>query len=311
MALYTILGANGTIANALVPVLKREKVTIRLVSRNPRSVDGTETMKADMLNKDEVLRAVIGSDIVYLTIGLQYNAKIWAKEWPVIMQNVIDACKAADAKLIFFDDAYMYGKTDGIITENSPYNAISKKGKIRAGIARMLEKEMQQGSIKAMIARAVDFYGPGVTDKSAPGVYVFSNLKKGKRAMWPVNANVPRSFNYVPDAAEALWLLANREEAFGQIWHLPSALPAPSGREFVKIASRYMGRSGKVIVLPKWAFKIIGWFNPFIREAYELIYQDEYPFIFSSEKFEKAFDFTPTSYQEGIKRTAEWFVKDC
>lgn len=310
MAFYTILGANGTIANALIPVLKREKVTIRLVSRNPRSVDGTETMKADMLKKDEVFRAVNGSDIVYLTIGLQYNAKIWAKEWPVIMQNVIDACKAADAKLIFFDDAYMYGKTDGIITENSPYNAISKKGKIRAGIARMLEKEMQQGTIKAMIARAVDFYGPGITDKSAPGVYVFSNLKKGKRAMWPVNANVSRSFNYVPDAAEALWLLANRDDAFGQIWHLPSALPAPTGKEFVKIAARYMGGSRKVIVLPKWTFKIIGWFNPFMREAYELIYQDEYSFIFSSDKFEKAFDFTPTSYEEGIKRTSEWFVKD-
>lgn len=308
MALYTILGANGTIANALIPVLKREKINVRLVSRNPKPVDGTEIFKADMLNRDEVFHAVNGSDIVYLTVGLQYNAKIWKKEWPVIMRNVIDACKAADAKLIFFDNAYMYGKTNGIITETTPYNAISKKGKIRAEIARMFEKEMHEGSIKAMIARAVDFYGPGVTDKSAPGVYVFSKLKKGKRAMWPVNANVPRSFNYIPDAAEALWLLASREDAFGQIWHLPSALPAPTGREFVKIATQYMGGSGKIMVLPKWIFKITGWFVPFFREAYELIYQDEYLFIFSSNKFETAFGFTPTSYEGGIKHTAEWFI---
>ncbi len=309
MALHTILGANGTIANALLPVLKREKVTIRLVSRNPKSVDDAETVKANLLDKDDVLRAVNGSDIVYLTVGLRYDAKVWVKEWPVIMRNVIDACKAADSKLIFFDDAYMYGKTDGIITESTPYNAISKKGRVRAEIARMLEYEMKEGSIKAMITRAVDFYGPGVTDKSAPGVYVFSKLKKGKRAMWPLNANVSRSFNYVPDAAEALWLLAGREDTFGQIWHLPSALPAPTGAEFVKIATRHMGGNGKVTVLPKWVFKVMGWFVPFIREAYELNYQDEYAFRFSSEKFEKAFNFTPTSYEEGIKVAAEWFME--
>ncbi len=191
-----------------------------------------------------------------------------------------------------------------------PIMQLAKKGKIRAEIVQILEKEMQEGSLKAMIARAVDFYGPNVTDKSAPGVYVFFNLKKGKRALWPINADVPRSFNYVPDAAEALWLLANKENAFGQIWHLPSALPAPTVREFVKIASRNMGGNGKVTVLPKWIFKIMGWFVPFIREAYELNYQDEYPFIFSSEKFEKAFDFTLTSYGEGIKQTAEWFMNN-
>ncbi|SBW05473.1 Nucleoside-diphosphate-sugar epimerase [uncultured Dysgonomonas sp.] len=308
MALYTILGANGTIANALIPVLQREKVDIRLVSRNPKPVDGIETMKADMLKTDQVLHAISGSNVVILTVGLQYNSKVWASEWPVIMCNVIDACKATGAKLIFFDNAYMYGKTDGVITETSLYNAVSKKGRIRASIARMLEKKMQEGSLKAIIARAVDFYGPNVTDKSAPGVYVLSNLKKGKRAQWPINADVPRSFNYVPDAAEALWLLANKESAFGQIWHLPSALPALTGREFIKVVSQNMGGNGKVTVLPKWIFKIMGLFVPFIREAYELNYQDEYPFIFSSEKFEKAFDFTPTSYDKGIKQTSEWFM---
>ncbi len=127
MSLYTILGANGTIANALISVLQREKVDIRLISRNPKPVDGIETMKADMLKADQVLDAINGSNVVILTVGLQYNAKVWAREWPIVMRNVIDACKATGAKLIFFDNAYMYGKTDGIITETSPYNAVSKK----------------------------------------------------------------------------------------------------------------------------------------------------------------------------------------
>ena len=61
----------------------------------------------------------------------------------------------------------------------------------------------------------MDFYGPGVTDKSAPSVWVFSNLKKGNRPHWPINADVPRSFNYTPDAANALYVLATHAEAFG------------------------------------------------------------------------------------------------
>ncbi|MCD8165136.1 MAG: hypothetical protein LUE93_02825 [Bacteroides sp.] len=71
-----------------------------------------------------------------------------------------------------------------------------------------------------------------------------------------------------------------------------------------------MHGSGKLLVLPKWLLKAAGWFIPFMREAYELNYQDEFSFQFSSAKFEKAFDFTPTSYEEGIKSTSEWFLEN-
>lgn len=308
MVLHTLLGANGTIANALIPVLKEHNEKIRLISRNPKPVEGAETISANMLDKDAVMNAVKGSDIVYLLIGITYNAKIWKRDWPLIMQNVIDACKEARAKLIFFDDVYMYGKTDGEMTEETSYNPCSEKGKVRAAIARMLEKEMKTGSFSASIARAADFYGPGVTDKSAAGTLVFANMKKGKKAQWFINPNVPRSYNYTPDAARALYLLATNEASFGQIWHLPSVRPALTGKEFVKIAAKYMHSSEKIVVLPKWLLKIIGWFNPFMKEVNEMNYQDEFPFQFNSSKFEKAFGFVPTSYEEGIKTTAEWFL---
>jgi nucleoside-diphosphate-sugar epimerase len=103
---------------------------------------------------------VAGSDFVYLLAGLDYNRKIWRAEWPVIMRNTIDACKAAGARLIFFDNVYMYGRVDGSMTESTPYNPCSAKGKIRAEIDEMLLKEMKSGEIKAMIATSADFYGP-------------------------------------------------------------------------------------------------------------------------------------------------------
>lgn len=308
MTLHTLLGANGTIATELLPILQAKNENIRLVSRRQKPVPGTESIQADLLNYDQVMKAVQGSDIVYLLVGITYNAKIWARDWPVIMQHVIKACIACNAKLVFFDNVYMYGRVKGPMTEDTPYKPISKKGEVRAEIAEMLQKEMESGTLKAIIARAVDFYGPGVREKSAAGILVFSNIKKRKKAQWFINPDVPRSYNYTPDAALAVYMLASDETAFGQIWHLPSARPALTGRQFIRLAAKYMTASEKVQVLPKWLLKIISWFNPFLREAYEMNYQDEYPFEFDSSKFEKVYNFTPTSYEVGVKVTAEWFL---
>lgn len=307
MALHTLLGANGTISTALVPVLQAHNEQIRLVSRKPSFIEGAESIPANLLDREQVFHAVEGSDIVYLLVGLEYKAAVWQKEWPVIMRNVIDACKAAQAKLIFFDNAYMYGKVDGVITEETPYRPCSKKGKVRAEVARMLQSEMESGNIKAAIARAVDFYGPGVVDKSAAGILVFANMAKGKKAQWFINADVPRSYNYIPDAAESLYLISKEESAFGEVWHLPSVQPALTGRQFVAIAARHMNASEKITILPKWFLKMLGWINPFLKEAYEMNYQDEFPFRFDSSKFEKRFHLTPTPYDEAIRQTADWF----
>ena len=310
MALHTILGANGTIATALLPVLKENNESIRLISRNPRPVPGAETIAADVRNFNELLNAVQGSSVIYLLVGITYNIKQWRHDWPIIMRNVIAACKETGARLVFFDNVYMYGKVDGPMTEETPYNPSSEKGKVRAAIAEMLQQEMSAGKIKAVIARAVDFYGPGVTDKSAAGIMVFSRLKKGKKAQWFINADIPRSCSYTPDAAKAVYLLAKNDAAYGQVWHLPTAQPALTGRAFVRTAAKYMNAPTEVMVLPKWLLKVLGWFNPFLKELYEMTYQDEYPFIFDSTKFEKAFHYQPVSYEQGIKETADWFLKE-
>ena len=310
MDVHTVLGANGTIAKELVPILFKNKEKIRLVSRNPNPTDRAETRQADVLKYEQLACALEGSSFVYMLIGIQYDHQRWKRDWPIIMRNVIEACQANGAKLIFFDNAYMYGKVNGLITEETPYNPCSKKGKVRAEVARMLLHEMKEGNIEACIARAVDFYGPGVTEKSAPGTLVFDKMRKGKTAQWLINPDVPRSFNYTPDAASALYTLAKCPKAYGEIWHLPSVEPALVGREFIRLAATYMNAQNKVNVLPKWLLKAIGWFNPFMKEAYEMNYQDEFPFRFSSKKFEQAFDFVPTSYEEGVKTTAQWYLEN-
>ncbi len=306
MALHTILGANGTIATELIPILQSSGEKIRLVSRNPKQIDGTETFAADVLNREQVFQAVKGSDIVYLLVGLEYKIKIWRSDWPVVMRNTIDACKTYNAKLIFFDNVYMYGKVKGKMTESTPFNPCSEKGKVRAGIDVMLLEEMKSGSLKAIIAKGADFYGPRATNTSVPYVMIFDRLKKGKTAQCFVSANQIHTYTYTPDAARGLYMLAVTESAYGQSWHLPSSLPAITANNFISIAAKYMNAKPKVQVLPKWLISIVGLFVPIMKEMNEMLYQNEFPYEFDSSKFENAFQFKPTSYEEGIRQTAEW-----
>jgi nucleoside-diphosphate-sugar epimerase len=307
--LHTILGANGSIANELVPILLENNEQVRLVSRNPKPVKGTETVAADATNYDDVLKAVQGSDIVYLLIGLDYKIDVWREKWPKIMRNAIDACKATNAKLIFFDNVYMYGKVDGAMTEETPFRPVSKKGEVRAEIATMLLNEMKAGNIKALIARAADFYGPGAGAKSVIGVLAFDKLLKGKTPQVFVNADLPHSYSYTTDAAKALYILSQHDEAFGQTWHMPTASPALTHKEFVGLIAQQTNGTKKIQVVPKFMLKVLGWFNPLMKELYEMLYQNEYAYVFDSSKFDKAFNFTPTSYQQGVKETIEWMKK--
>ncbi len=309
MALHTILGANGTIANELIPVLQSKGEQIRLVSRKANPVSGAENVKADVTDRNAVFEAVKGSDFVYLLVGLEYSLKVWKAAWPVIMRNVVDACKAAGAGLIFFDNVYMYGKVEGEMTESTPFRPCSEKGKIRASLDEMLLAEMKSGSLRAIIAKSADFYGPRSMETSVAGIMVFDKMKKGKTAQWFVNAKLPHSFTYTPDAARALYLLAISPAAYGQTWHLPTASPAITGTEFVALAARYMKATNKVQTLPKWLIKTIGIFVPIMKELGEMLYQNEFAYRFDSSKFDKAFQFIPTSYEQGIKETAEWFLQ--
>jgi len=45
------------------------------------------------------------------------------------MANTIEACKRAGAKLIFFDNVYMYGRVNGSMTEETPFNHAAKREK--------------------------------------------------------------------------------------------------------------------------------------------------------------------------------------
>jgi nucleoside-diphosphate-sugar epimerase len=302
--MHTILGAGGAIGNELVKELATRRLPIRLVGRDPKLIEGAaEAVAADLSNLQQTFDAVSGSSVVYLLVGLKYDIKIWRDLWPRIMRNAIEACKRAKAKLIFFDNVYMYGKVGGYMTEETAFNPCSKKGEIRAQIATTLLDEVKAGNLSALIARSADFYGPRVAT-GVPNILVFDKLAQGATASWLVNDSVPHSFTFTPDAARSLMLLADAENAWNQTWHVPTAPDPLTGKAFVHLVAKALGVAPKYRVLGRPLVKIAGWFDADIRESYEMLYQSESEYLFDSSKFTRAFAFTPTSYVEGIRVTA-------
>lgn len=301
--MQTILGSGGIIAIELAKALTAYTKEIRLVSRNPKKVNETdELMQADLTKSEDIQKAVKGSSVVYVTIGFPYSYKSWKANWPEFMANVIQACKDNKSRLVFFDNIYMYDANHlNGMTEETPINPPSKKGKVRAEIAKMIMDETEKGNLQALIARCADYYGPGVKRNGMVRELIISKLAAGKKANWLCSFNYKHSVTYTPDAGKATAILGNTEDAINQVWHLPTAINPPAGKEWVDLFAKEMNVKPGYQLVTKFLVFLMGLFVPIMRELREMLYQYDRDYVFDSSKFEKRFDFKPTPYVNGIR----------
>ncbi|MBY8158178.1 NAD-dependent epimerase/dehydratase family protein [Vibrio fluvialis] len=300
--MQTILGANGQIGRELALSLKRDFTSdIRLVSRHPQKVNDTDQLfKADLLDPEQTLRAVEGSETVYLTAGLPMDTQLWVAQWPTLMRNVIAACETQGAKLVYFDNTYMYPQTNAPQHEGTPFQPNGGKGNVRALITRMLLEAMEQGRVNAVICRAPEFYGPGKT-QSITNSTIIDSLLRGKTAKVFLRDDVKRSLIYTPDASRAMALLGNTPDAYGQTWHLPCDDNRLTYREFVTLAATTFGAQPKYRVLKQWQLWLAGKVSPTVRDAAELLPRYKTDNIFVSDKFKQRFPaFQITTFEQGL-----------
>jgi nucleoside-diphosphate-sugar epimerase len=307
--MHTILGAGGAVANALTRELSNHNEIIRLVSRKPinPTAKNITWKKADLLNYKELLEACKDSSVIYLCAGLVYDVDIWKQQWPVIIQNVINLAKETKARLIFFDNVYMYGLVNGPMTEDTPYNPSSEKGKVRVGIANKLMAEVKAGNIRASIARGADFYGTENMNASFD-MMLLDKYAKNQTAQWVGNPNTLHNFSYIPDMGKGMYLLGQNPDSDNQIWHMPTAHAVP-GKQLIELAASIYGVKPKYFAVNKFMLWVFGLFNKTVMGVVEMFYQYDHDYIFDSSKFEKAFNFKPTSYEDGIKEMSETLYK--
>jgi nucleoside-diphosphate-sugar epimerase len=305
--MQTILGAGGVLGTYLAKELSKYTDHIRLVSRAPKRVNPNDELFAlDLCKRSAVYTAVEGSEIVYVTIGFPYSIKIWQKNWPIFIYNVIGACKLYNAKLVFLDNVYMYDKSCfRQLNESSKCNPPSRKGQVRAKVSEMIIHEMVSGNLQAIIARAPDFLDG---HNSLFYESVVRRIKSNKHAFWFVNADVRYTTIYTPDAAKAVALLGNTPDAYHQVWHLPAVTEKLTCRDYVYKVAELLGKEPKLTVLSKPMVSLSGLFVPVMSELKEMLYQYGTDYVFDSSKFRKRFNFIPTSIDDAIKELLDQSV---
>ena len=191
------------------------------------------------------------------------------------------------------------------MTENSPYAATTRKGRVRADMSHALMEAHKREKVRVVIGRASDYFGPrGLM--SSMGERVFYPALDGKPAQVLGNPDLLHTYTYLPDIGEGLAILGENDQALGQIWHLPSAETLTT-RQFIERIFEATGHPPRIQVAPKGILKIIGLFNAELREVIEMLYQFENPHIVDNSKFKQTFGNYATPLNEAIQTTVEWF----
>jgi nucleoside-diphosphate-sugar epimerase len=305
-ALHVVLGAAGGTGSAVVGELAARGLPLRAVTRSGAAdvPEGVEQVAADVATPDGARRACADAAVVYHCAQPGYTK--WVELFPPLTRAVLDGTAEAGAKLVFADNLYVYGPPEGPMTEETPQRAKGKKGRVRVEMAAAILRAHREGRLRCTIGRSSDYYGPRGTTTNV-GDNLMKPVFRGKRARWLGSLDQPHTLNYLEDMARALVTLGERQEADGQVWHLPAAEPLP-GRQFLTLVYEAAGLAPKVGVASRPMIRLVGLFNPLVRELNETLYQFEQPFVSDASKFQGAFGpFEPTPHPEAVRRTVEWF----
>ena len=301
-----MLGA-GPVGRALIARLAGENRPTRVVTRSGKAdvPEGVDLRAADITDPEDAARACAGAGVVYGCVGLPGYDR-WPELWPPLMQGMLRGAESADAPFIFMDNLYMYGPVDGPRTEDMALTDYGDKPAVRAKITHMWRDAHSAGRVRAAAVRASDFYGPGVT-LAALGDFSVGRMSQGKSAQVFGDPDQPHAFTFVPDVARALVSVADAgDDALGQAWHVPNA-PDRTVRQLLTAFAEDLGVPLKIQTLSSWMMTLIGLANLQVREAKEMLYQWDRPFLVDHSKFTNRFWDNPTAFEVGIPATADWY----
>jgi nucleoside-diphosphate-sugar epimerase len=267
---------------------------------------GVDFRRCDALDADSVRAAVAGAAQVVAAIGFPYVGAVWREAWPRTMTNFVDACAAGQARLVFFDNLYMYGPQTAPLRETTPLQPWGVKPAARVAATRIWMAASEAGRLRVAALRAPDFYGPGAP-LSHLGDTAFGAIVRGGRASFIGSPDTPHDFAYVPDCAHAVvTLLDAPDDAYGQAWHVPCA-PTRTPREILALGAAAIGVAPKAVGLPPALVGPLGLFVPPLRELAEMRFQWDRPYRVDSSKFARRFWSDATPFEAGAPATAIWF----
>jgi nucleoside-diphosphate-sugar epimerase len=308
MSVNHVVFGTGAIGRAVMEELLKRGEPVRMVNRSGKMAEvpaGVQVVAADLYDPANVREVTRAAQVVYQASQPSYNQ--WTKKFPLLQKSIIDGLTGSNAKLVLVENLYMYGDTGGKpLTEDTPYNAHTRKGRVRAEISRAAFQAHREGRVRVTAGRGGNFFGPWGTD-STMGARAFYPLLQGKPAQLIGRTDLPHSHTYVKDFGAALVILGERAEADSHAWHVPNDMPTITQGELVRMFAEEAGVEPKVSSMGRLMMIIGGLFLPEARETVEMMYEFEKPFIVDSSKFEQTFGMKPTPMRAAIRETVHWY----
>lgn len=310
MALVAVFGASGNLGYALVQYMAYRGVKVRAIGRNREklenlfsSFDTVQVYEADPFDSTQAGRACAGAETVFMCINLPFND--WAP-FPELASSILAGTSTAGARLVYPDNVYVYGKTEtNSVNEESPHSANTLRGQIRVQVEDFLLNAHRDAVLPVLVARFPDFYGPRVSNT----FFEDAITNPAQPLLWPGDPALPHEFIYIDDAAKALATLAEHDNAYGEVWHVPGP-GGITGEEWAGIMSEILERKIQVQELPSWLLTAASFFNASSRGFKEIQYLWQTPIFLDGSKFIASFGPYPTrSYKEGIRLWLESFTK--
>jgi nucleoside-diphosphate-sugar epimerase len=313
MGKIALFGAAGAIGNSIAVALREQGHEYRVVGRNRAELEksfGNDPLAEIVTwNPDDpasVRAACKGVGTLIYLIGVPYNH---FELHPVLMQKTLDGAIAEGVeRVVLIGTVYPYGRPrTAKVTEEHPREPHTFKGQKRKEQEDILLKAHNEGRIKATILRLPDFYGPNV-DRSFLDRLFKAAVSGGTADMiGPIDR--PHEFVFVPDSGPVVLALAANPKAYGRWWNFagPGAI---TQREVAAQVFALAGRKPKLRVAGKTMLRMIGLFNPFMREFVEMHYLITDPVLMDDSALHRLLGTVrKTPYDEGIRLAYEAYKR--
>jgi nucleoside-diphosphate-sugar epimerase len=304
-----IFGAAGAIGRAVGSELERRGIRFRAVGRSRQKLEAAfgkmthaEIFPADLSEARSAGAAARGVDTIIYCVGLPYPSH---HLHPVLIRTTVEAAKLVQVeRLVLPSSVYSYGvPRTSRVAETHPREPHTRKGKYRKEQEDIVMQAHTAGALQAMIVRLPDFYGPDADIGLANPMFRAALAGKTANCAGPVNT--PHEFVYAPDTGPVIVDLASRSDTFGQAWNFGGAATI-NLMDFITRIYRAVGRAPKYRSVGAGMLKLMGWFNPTMREVVEMLYLQETPVILDDSKLLAKLPVHKTSYDDGIRQTLEW-----
>jgi nucleoside-diphosphate-sugar epimerase len=303
---HVVLGA-GAVGLAVAEALARRGEPVRVVNRSGlrEPLPGVQSAAGDVGDPAFAAAVTRGARVVYQALNPPYHR--WAQEFPGLQAAAIAAAQSAGARLVVMDNVYMYGRANGRpFTEDRGHDAHTRKGRLRAAMARDLMAAHDAGRVQVSVGRASDFFGPRAGGQSLIGDRVIPLALADKAASVIGDPDMPHTYTFVPDIGENLVRLGESDDALGRVWHLPSP-ETRTTREVIGLVYQAAGTRPRLRVTPAWLMRALGLVNRTVREVNEMAYEFDEPFIVDASRAESELGLRATPLADAVAQTVRWY----